>query len=233
MAFIEIEDRIERAEVVLFPEVWRRAEPLIGKGALIALRAKVQRQDEGYKLLADEVVPLEPHAIAALTKRVAHRRRSSETRGGQASQSRIASEQPSGRSANQREAAVNLQRGAEAAADMNRDTGSMSADRSSSAARLRNTAQGGGTEAPASRTSGRPPQRQRVYIKITADHERPDLLQQLKELLKSQPGPLPTVLFYEREQQLRALSEAYSLKPSPDLFKRIESMFGAGTVRVK
>ncbi|WP_268627294.1 DNA polymerase III subunit alpha [Paenibacillus alvei] len=236
MAFIEIEDRIERAEVVLFPEVWRRSEPLIGKGALIALRAKVQRQDEGYKLLADEVVPLEPHAIAALTKRAAHRRRSSETRGGQASQSRIAGEQPSGRSANHREAAVNLQRGAEAAADMNRDKGSMYADRtdrSSSAARMRNTAQGGGTEAPASRTSGRPPQRQRVYIKITADHERPDLLQQLKELLKSQPGPLPTVLFYEREQQLRALSEAYSLKPSPDLFKRIESMFGAGTVRVK
>lgn len=232
MAFIEIEDRIERAEVVLFPEVWRRSEPLIEKGALIALRAKVQRQDEGYKLLADEVVPLESHAIAALTKRAAHRRRSTETRGGQASQSHMGGEQPSGRSTNQREAA-NLQRGAAAAADMNRDTGSMSADRSSSAARLRNTAQGGGTEALASRTSGRAPQRQRVYIKITADHERPDLLQQLKELLKSQPGPLPTVLFYEREQQLRALSEAYSLKPSPELFKRIESMFGAGTVRVK
>ncbi|MCY9686939.1 hypothetical protein M5X15_27305, partial [Paenibacillus apiarius] len=74
---------------------------------------------------------------------------------------------------------------------------------------------------------------QRVYIKITADRERPELLQELKQLLKTRPGPLPTVLFYEREQQLIALNEAYALKPSPELFKQIEAIFGDGTVRVK
>ncbi|MCY9796391.1 hypothetical protein M5W87_26335 [Paenibacillus apiarius] len=72
-----------------------------------------------------------------------------------------------------------------------------------------------------------------MYIKITADRERPELLQELKQLLKTRPGPLPTVLFYEREQQLIALNEAYALKPSPELFKQIEAIFGDGTVRVK
>ncbi|MEC0104146.1 hypothetical protein, partial [Paenibacillus thiaminolyticus] len=75
--------------------------------------------------------------------------------------------------------------------------------------------------------------RQRVYIKITADRERPELLEELKRLLQTQPGPLPTVLFYEREQHLLALNDSYALKPSPDLFKRIEALFGEGSVRVK
>lgn len=222
MAFIEIEDRIERAEVVLFPEVWRRAESLIEKGALIAIRAKVQHQDEGYKLLADEVVPLESRAIAALTKRAAHRKRAPENQGGQMRQ----------------RAAIDNKRGAGAAIDTNLHAGVVSDGSGSSAVHVRNEAPVGVNEGradavPASKSSSRLPHRQRVYIKITADHERPDLLQQLKQLLKSQPGPLPTVLFYERDQQLLALSEAYALKPSPELFKKIESMFGAGTVRVK
>ncbi|HEY4431940.1 MAG TPA: DNA polymerase III subunit alpha, partial [Paenibacillus sp.] len=45
MAFIEWEDQIERCEVVLFPEVWKRSRSLIAKGALLALRAKVQQED--------------------------------------------------------------------------------------------------------------------------------------------------------------------------------------------
>lgn len=55
MAFMELEDQIERTEVVLFPEVWRRSQNWAAKGQLVALRAKVQLQDEGFKLLADEV----------------------------------------------------------------------------------------------------------------------------------------------------------------------------------
>ncbi|KWX87898.1 DNA polymerase III subunit alpha, partial [Paenibacillus riograndensis] len=58
MAFVEWEDQIERCEVVLFPEVWKRSRTLIVKGALLALRAKVQQEDEGFKLLAEEVAPL-------------------------------------------------------------------------------------------------------------------------------------------------------------------------------
>ncbi|WP_160043252.1 DNA polymerase III subunit alpha [Paenibacillus sp. USDA918EY] len=69
MAFMEVEDQIERCEVVLFPEVWKRSSQHVGKGALIALRAKVQQQDEGFKLLAEDVLPLDETALAQLAKR--------------------------------------------------------------------------------------------------------------------------------------------------------------------
>lgn len=69
MAFMEVEDQIERCEVVLFPEVWKRSSRYIDKGALLALRAKVQQQDEGFKLLAEDVMPLDEQALAQLVKR--------------------------------------------------------------------------------------------------------------------------------------------------------------------
>lgn len=69
MAFMEVEDQIERCEVVLFPEVWKRSSQHIGKGALLALRAKVQQQDEGFKLLAEDVLPLDEAALGQLAKR--------------------------------------------------------------------------------------------------------------------------------------------------------------------
>lgn len=69
MAFMEVEDQIERCEVVLFPEVWRRCSQHVGKGALLALRAKVQQQDEGFKLLAEDVLPLDEAALAQLARR--------------------------------------------------------------------------------------------------------------------------------------------------------------------
>ncbi|MGG1933138.1 DNA polymerase III subunit alpha [Paenibacillus macerans] len=68
MAFMELEDQIERCEVVLFPEVWRRCSAHVSKGALLALRATVQLQDEGFKLLADEVAPLGAPALAQLRR---------------------------------------------------------------------------------------------------------------------------------------------------------------------
>ncbi|WP_256972775.1 DNA polymerase III subunit alpha [Saccharibacillus sp. O23] len=75
MAFAEIEDQIERCELVLFPEVWKRSQEAVQPGALIALRAKVQQQDEGFKLLADTVLPLGEEAVRGLLAR-------SEARGG-------------------------------------------------------------------------------------------------------------------------------------------------------
>ncbi|MFD1178344.1 DNA polymerase III subunit alpha, partial [Paenibacillus puldeungensis] len=74
MAFIELEDQIERCEVVLFPEVWRRCSAHVAKGALIALRATVQLQDEGFKLLADEVAPLSAHTLQQLRRGLARGR---------------------------------------------------------------------------------------------------------------------------------------------------------------
>lgn len=69
MAFVEWEDQIERCEVVLFPEVWKRSRSLIAKGALLALRAKVQQEDEGFKLLAEEVALLSAEALRGLLQR--------------------------------------------------------------------------------------------------------------------------------------------------------------------
>ncbi|GIO88469.1 DNA-directed DNA polymerase [Paenibacillus faecis] len=71
MAFMELEDQIERCEVVLFPEVWRRCSGHVVKGALLALRATVQQQDEGFKLLADEVAPLSAQSLAQLKRGLA------------------------------------------------------------------------------------------------------------------------------------------------------------------
>jgi len=56
MAFIELEDRVDKVEVVLFPETWKRYSSHIQKGELILLKAKLQLQDEDIKLLADQVV---------------------------------------------------------------------------------------------------------------------------------------------------------------------------------
>ncbi|MGZ9583237.1 DNA polymerase III subunit alpha [Paenibacillus marinisediminis] len=207
MAFIELEDRIERTEVVLFPEVWRRAKPLVAKGALVAVHAKVQQQDEGFKLLAHEVAPLEPRAIAHLAKRSRGRRRGDAVGG----------------------AGIGIGGGT---ARREARPAAREASPSPSAAPRRPAPQ---AEAPASARAGerKPAARQRVYIKIAADRERAELLNELKALIQAHPGPLATVLFYEREQQLRALSDTYSVKPSPELFRRIEAICGEGAVRVK
>lgn len=69
MAFMELEDQVERVEVVLFPEVWKRSSRFVNKGALLALLANVQQQDEGFKLLADEVLPLEGASLEQLQDR--------------------------------------------------------------------------------------------------------------------------------------------------------------------
>jgi DNA polymerase-3 subunit alpha len=55
MAFIELEDRVEKVEVVLFPETWKKYNKLIQKGELLLMKAKLQQQDEDIKLLADQV----------------------------------------------------------------------------------------------------------------------------------------------------------------------------------
>jgi DNA polymerase-3 subunit alpha len=76
--------------------------------------------------------------------------------------------------------------------------------------------------------------RQRVFVKITRHAEEDaSLLVSLKALLQEHPGAMPTVLFYESNQRLLALSDAYNIKPSPQLFDQMESMLGEGAVRVK
>jgi DNA polymerase-3 subunit alpha len=59
MAFLEIEDRIMGTELVAFPTVWAKAAAATKKGSLVFVRAKVQQGDEDYKLLADDILPLD------------------------------------------------------------------------------------------------------------------------------------------------------------------------------
>ncbi|OWR29045.1 hypothetical protein CDO73_16740, partial [Saccharibacillus sp. O23] len=101
---------------------------------------------------------------------------------------------------------------------------------------------GGGAPAESAgpaRSSGRAPAEQvdaptqRVFVKIAADRRNPELLETLKSMLQSRPGPMPTLLFYEDTQKLIALSDAYRIQPSPELFAQMEGLLGEGTVRVK
>jgi DNA polymerase-3 subunit alpha len=77
MAFMELEDRIDKVEVVLFPETWKNAAPLVQKGRLVLVRAKLQLQDEDPpKLLAEQVAALDdPAAIQRLRRQPGMHRR--------------------------------------------------------------------------------------------------------------------------------------------------------------
>lgn len=205
MAFIEWEDQIERCEVVLFPEVWKRSRSLIAKGALLALRAKVQQEDEGFKLLAEEVALLSAETLRGLLQR----RSAAASRSYSAGRSASAGAPPRG------------------AAPASRASGAATGP----AGRPAGGAAAPATPAPAAAPA--PGSGQRVFIKITPAAENAAQLSRLKELLQNHPGPVATILFYERDQKLLALSDNYRIKPTEELIAAIESMLGAGTVRIK
>ncbi|MCM3038641.1 DNA polymerase III subunit alpha [Paenibacillus motobuensis] len=295
MAFIELEDQIERCEVVLFPNVWRRCAPHVTKGALLALRATVQQQDEGFKLLADEVAPLSAQSLTALRRGLGRRRSTAQAGAGA---SRAGSGGATGASAAVGAAnAPDAVRPGGAAAAPVRDSGASEPLSAPAGAAAQAGAGPGGVEAGASgkpgtsdtlvsdasragspadaasaaesplprgrategqaAAGGRPPgtgrragdapgaeppraagrerktAEQRVFIKITAAAENAGLLVQLKQLLQLHPGPLATVLFYESTGKLLALSDRYSIKPSPDLLREMEQMLGQDTVKIR
>ncbi|MDO7906120.1 DNA polymerase III subunit alpha [Paenibacillus sp. JX-17] len=205
MAFMELEDQIERCEVVLFPEVWRKSQQHIEKGALLAVRAKVQQQDEGFKLLAEEVAPLS----AGMLQQLAQRRRARSSGAG-----------PAAGAASRRQP---VRSGTSSAAQPAAAGPSARVPQEQAA---RPAAQGAAAVGAASQ--------QRVFVKITRQAEsHPELLTRLQALLQQHPGPVATVLFYESSQKLLALSEAYRIKPSPQLFAEMEAMLGPETVRVR
>ncbi|MFC5651542.1 DNA polymerase III subunit alpha, partial [Paenibacillus solisilvae] len=74
---------------------------------------------------------------------------------------------------------------------------------------------------------------QRLYVKLAAGRDKPAALEQLKSLLAGSAGALETVLFYESEQKTVVLSDAYRIKPSPQLLVQIETIFGKGSAVVK
>ncbi|MNJ43163.1 DNA polymerase III subunit alpha [compost metagenome] len=212
MAFMELEDQIERCEVVLFPEVWRRSGEFVAKGALLALRATVQQQDEGFKLLADELAPLSAASLAQLRR------------------SRGASPRGAGGASAQPKPAARREGDAAMAASPRTAAAQRSEAPGAAPYRPQPEARAAAPEAGA-RIAKTPAQR--VFIKITAAAENARLLEKLKQLLQLHPGPMSTVLYYESTGKLLALNERYSIKPSPELFQQMEDMLGSGTVKVK
>ncbi|MEK3724787.1 DNA polymerase III subunit alpha [Paenibacillus sp. FSL H8-0034] len=70
MAFMELEDRVSKVEVVLFPEVWKQFAPLVQKGKPVLIKAKLQQGDEEVKLLADQLFALnDPELLANAMRR--------------------------------------------------------------------------------------------------------------------------------------------------------------------
>ncbi|MFD1957603.1 DNA polymerase III subunit alpha [Paenibacillus thailandensis] len=231
MGFIEAEDRVMRVEGVVFPGVWKRIGSLLQKGALVLLYGTVQQQDDDYKLIVEDAVPfadLHGEALAQQARRLLR-------------QAKLRGSRPQAASA-QHPAQPSRAAGAPASqASPGRDGGPRPQPRPELAreapvARERERA----GEAPSAQTGRSAPpagpvqrKQQRLYIKITAEREQPAVLARLKELLASHAGPLVTVLFYERGQKTVALSDGYRVKPSVELIREIEKLFGGGTAVVK
>ncbi|MGF7046569.1 DNA polymerase-3 subunit alpha [Paenibacillus sp. DS2015] len=213
MAFMDMEDQIERCEVVLFPEIWKKSAAWVEKGALLGLRARVQQQDEGFKLLAEEVVPLDATAFQQLVKRGAS--------------TRTAGTAPSGKTTSSAQSRV-------------KDRVVKASSNSNNRPVTENVTKGGSVETPATQATTNTVKEQkntaveqRVFVKIEAQAENPELLTRLKKLLQQHPGSVATVLFYEQSQKLLALSDQYRIEPSKQLIHEMEQMLGEGTVRIK
>ncbi len=225
MAFAEIEDQIERCELVLFPEVWKRSQDVLQPGALVALRAKVQQQDEGFKLLADTVLPLAEDAVHGLIARGEARASGSSGRPSRSPSSGKSFEGGSSRTRSAGSTTVRSGNPRSSAAEPGSRQPANASSPEDSAVPPASARQANAVEQES-------PQ-QRVFVKIAADRRNPELLETLKTMLQSHPGPMPTLLFYEDTQKLIALSDAYRIQPSPELFEQMEALLGGGTVRVK
>ncbi|MFD0716469.1 DNA polymerase III subunit alpha [Paenibacillus sp. GCM10027626] len=185
MAFLQLEDRIMHAEAVAFPNVWSRHAEHLAPGDLVIALAAVQHQEEDFKLILEEVVPLAPAARSGVLQGELER--------------------------------------------LKRRAGGGRPPAAAQALPKRRTA----SYAKPSSDSAAAPRKQRMYIKITSQHEQADVLERLKGLLADNTGPIETVLFYERRQQTVALSKAYSIKPTPRLIEQIEQLLGPGSAIVK
>ncbi|MDF2923010.1 MAG: polymerase subunit alpha [Paenibacillaceae bacterium] len=276
MAFAEVEDRIERVEVVLFPETWKRCSALVEKGSLLLVQAKLQHQDEegGVKLLAENLTPLNDSFDPAPLMRLRARGAGFPRKEGNGPSSPGAGTGPRGSASAAPSASVALFPSAAPSGSGSfpsastpdpakqtsgnpdqfirqtanpgaqersaRAAGSRGGDAVSPQTKLQPGARPSTASPPSqpARPSGASPRpeagvRQRLFIKIGEQEERAGILPGLQSLLKENPGPMQTVLFYEREQRTLALSEQYSIRPSPELISSINSLLGPGSAKVK
>ncbi len=59
MAFVGLEDLNGRAEIVVFPEIFRSSINLLKKDALIFIRGKINMREDTPKVIAEEIIPLD------------------------------------------------------------------------------------------------------------------------------------------------------------------------------
>ncbi|WP_207952329.1 DNA polymerase III subunit alpha [Paenibacillus turpanensis] len=231
MAFLELEDHADKVEVVVFPELWKRVSETAAKGSLVALRAKLQLNEEEVKLIVEQLVPLsDPDLAAKLQPNRAPGRRPAPP---SARQERPQAAAPAAGRTAERPGAPQRQ-GQAAPGPTGAAADAANANAAASAGSVQPSRapadKSGGTAASMKRNA---PLSQRVYIKITGDKEDQETLQALQTLLFSHSGPLPVMLYYERGKRLLELPEKYAVKPNPLLMARIETLFGKGSARVK
>ncbi|WP_188993187.1 DNA polymerase III subunit alpha [Paenibacillus nasutitermitis] len=223
MAFLELEDRVMRVETVVFPTSWSRYSAHLNPGSLVVILATVQHQDDDFKLIVEDVLPLESYTqkeLADQVQRLEARARSKPSRRGSSPSPSQTPPKPGAQSQGARPAvnALKSASGLDASPEAKSEP-PMESGKNRSVARSGNGA------------AGR--KQQRVYIKIPAGREAPGVLEQLKALLAGSAGTLETVLFYEKEQKTVVLNASYRVKPSPELLLEIESLLGKGSAVVK
>ncbi|MDQ0110936.1 DNA polymerase III subunit alpha [Paenibacillus harenae] len=237
MGFLEVEDRILRVEAVVFPAVWKRCGSKLEKGGLVILHATVQQQDDDFKLIVEDVVPIgRPELNLAYEVRKlqgqAARRAARPYGSGQAKPA--VQEVTPGSSASaytKPDSRTDVVRRIAPAMATDGERHSAAVDRTPIAAAK--GMPGASVESAPRKPASQERKKQRVYIKLTEANDQPETLDKLKVMLTAHHGSLETVLFYERDQKSRALSEAYSVKPSPKLFSEIEGLLGEGAIVVR
>ncbi|WP_169087019.1 DNA polymerase III subunit alpha [Paenibacillus sp. PL91] len=223
MGFLELEDRIMRVEAVVFPTIWKRIGSKLEKGGLAIIQATVQQQDDDYKLLVEDFVPI-GDADMDLAEQVKRLQKQAQARAARTNGGSAAAGGGAAQNRTQIGQGDKTQRPTAAA--------SRQAYQNAPSEKIAVSTDGprGNDEARSVPADRKP---QRVYIKIVSENEEPAVLEQLKGLLAGHSGQLATVLFYVQGQKSIALSDSYRVKPSPQLIASVEQLLGEGAIVVK
>ncbi|MCR8643709.1 DNA polymerase III subunit alpha [Paenibacillus sp. N1-5-1-14] len=208
MAFMELEDRVEKVEVVLFSRIWKMAASAVQKGNLLLVKGKLQLGDEDeIKIIADDVCRLDDLDGIKRLKQVRPPYSSGVSRN---SSNNTSARRPYNK-------------------PETRSTAPVRQSEQTQSATLEAKPQIS-EEGVSFSTETKP---KKVYIKIKAIHERPEQLVVLKLMLQQHSGSSPVILFYESDRRSLALSEKYQVNPTPVLFQHIENLLGKDCVVVK
>ncbi|CAG7646689.1 DNA polymerase III subunit alpha [Paenibacillus solanacearum] len=226
MAFMELEDRVGKTEVVLFPEVWKKHAPLVQKGKPVLVIAKLQLGDEDYKLLADQLLAMDdPHLELKAVKPSAG--------GAGGRQGAARRNGPAGRPAVKERPAGGPGTPSAAASGGGTVVSSATASASGAGAQPSSAPKPADSVPPAAAAASAEAAVQRVYVKISPLHEKPAVLEMLKRVLGRHGGLLPVVLYYEKSQRSLGLSDKYRVNPTQELLDSIERLLGKESVKVK